>query len=284
MNKTREAYHKQVNEVIEYINQHLDSSLELCVLAKVSNVSPYHFHRIFKAIVAEPLGFYVTRIRIETAAKLIRYTEMSIEEIAYKVGYDMPSSLSKAFKKFYGISPIDYRMKPSFKIMKPTFNSNNAFQLKKPKIKDLPEKKVIYLPMKGEYSQLDHGSAWKKLWQHVKENKLFTAGIEHIGIGHDNPQVTDSNNCRYDSCLVIHKNTEAKGEIGLKTIAGGRYAVFLIQGPYSLLAEAYDKIFNEWLMESDHKLRDEPAFEKYISHPDRVVPEKLKTEIYVPIQ
>lgn len=284
MNKTREAYHKEVNRVVEYINNHLDSPLELTVLAEISNVSPYHFHRVFKAIFGEPIGFYVMRIRIETAAKLIRYTTLPIEEIAYKVGYDIPSSLSKAFKKFYGISPTDYRTKPEYKIMKQTFETKDAFKLKKPKILEFPEKNAIYLRMKGEYSQLDYGTAWQKLWQHVKEDKLFTAGIEHIGIGHDNPQVTDVNNCRYDACLVIHKETTARGEIGLKTIAGGKYAVFLIQGPYTNLGLAYDQIFNGWLMDSEYQLRDEPAFEKYISHPDRVAPEKLKTEIYVPIK
>ena len=70
----------------------------------------------------------------------------------------------------------------------------------------------------------------------------------------------------------------------MQTIAGGRYAVFLIQGPYTLLGPAYERIFNHWLMESDYELRDEPAFEKYISNPERVVPEKLKTEISVPIK
>ena len=61
--------------------------------------------------------------------------------------------------------------------------------------------------------QLDYGNAWAKLWSVVKTQKLFTAGIEHIGISYDDPKVTDPNNIRYDACLGIHKNAKPDGEV-----------------------------------------------------------------------
>lgn len=45
---TREEYLKRINVVIEYINNNLDSELYLNKLAEISNLSPYHFHRIIK--------------------------------------------------------------------------------------------------------------------------------------------------------------------------------------------------------------------------------------------
>ncbi|GHS99439.1 hypothetical protein FACS189421_09890 [Bacteroidia bacterium] len=53
---------------------------------------------------------------METAAKLLRYSEMSISDIAYQVGYDMPSSLSKTFRLFYNISPNEYRNNKNYTI------------------------------------------------------------------------------------------------------------------------------------------------------------------------
>ncbi|MDR3226182.1 MAG: helix-turn-helix transcriptional regulator [Prevotellaceae bacterium] len=62
-----------------------------------------------KAYLGEAVGTFIVRMRVETAAKLLRYTNMSISDIAYQVGYDVPSSLSKTFKMFYNISPNEYR-------------------------------------------------------------------------------------------------------------------------------------------------------------------------------
>jgi len=72
---TREEYLKRINVVIEYINNNLDSELYLNKLAEISNLSPYHFHRIIKAFLGEPLGLFITRMRVETTARLLRYME-----------------------------------------------------------------------------------------------------------------------------------------------------------------------------------------------------------------
>jgi AraC family transcriptional regulator len=50
------------------------------------------------------------------------------------------------------------------------------------------------------------------------------------------------------------------------------------------LGEVYDTIYARWLPESGEKLRNYHCFEKYINNPDNTPPEKLKTEIYVPIE
>ncbi|MEX0313889.1 MAG: GyrI-like domain-containing protein, partial [Allomuricauda sp.] len=121
-------------------------------------------------------------------------------------------------------------------------------------------------------------------WQVVKEQKLFTAGIEHLGQAFDDPNVTEENQIRYDACLVVHKEAQPSGNVGTKVLKGGKFAVFHYQGSYSNLGNVYDYIFNTWLMESDHKLRDEPVREKYLNNPEKTEEGKLKTEIYIPIQ
>lgn len=116
---TTEEYHRCVNIVIEYINNHLGEEIDLEKLAEISHFSPYHFHRIMKAFLHEPLGAFIVRTRIETAARLLRYSTMSVSDIAYQIGYGSPSSLSKIFKQFYGISPNEYRNNKDHVIMKP---------------------------------------------------------------------------------------------------------------------------------------------------------------------
>mgnify|MGYP000872145088 CR=1 FL=1 len=280
---TKEEYLKQINIVIEYINNHIDESIELKTLADISCFSPFHFQRITKAFLGESIGAFVIRTRVETAARLIRYTELPIQDIAYRVGYDVPSSLSKVFKQFYGISPIEYRNNKNFVIMKAQ-QLNPDLKIKKPKVVTLESKQAIYISLQGAYSGLNFGGAWQQLWAYVKECKLFSAGMEHICIYHNDPKVTEESKLRTDVCLVIRKKAEAKGEIGVKEIKSGNYLVVHYQGSYDSLGVVYDRIYSKFIPEGSYQLRDSFCFEKYLNSPENTAPEKLKTEIYVPIE
>ncbi len=279
----KEYYTAKLNVITEFINNNFDKKIAISELAKLSSFSPFHFHRITKAILKEPIGSYLSRIRLEHAAKMISYSSTPIESIAYDVGYETPSSLSKQFKNHFGISPTEYRKgkilrKKSLKIMDLKLN------IKKPKIITLENSQCIYVKMQGEYNNLDFGNAWKKLWSVVKSQKLFTAGIEHIGIPFDDPEVTDSSKIRYDACLVIHKEAKPDGEVGIKTLKGGKFAMFHYTGSYQYLSSVYDYIFNDWLLNNEYELRDEPVREKYRNNPEKTEEVKLKTENYLPIK
>lgn len=280
---TREEYAKRINIVIEYISCNLDKEMDLIELASVSNFSTYHFHRIFKAMVGESIGAFIVRIRVETAARLLRYTSLPVQDIAYSVGYSTPSSLTKVFRQFYNISPTDYRNNKSYTIMKPLQLSSDI-KLKAPKVVDLEPKTGIYIRLHGDYRTIDYCGAYGKLWAYIKENKLFTAGIEHLTLGHDDPRVTESDKLRTDVCLVVHKSVLPQGEIGVREIPGGKYAVFTYLGAYSELHNAFRFIYKDWLPESGYELRMAQGFEKYLNNPNNTVPEKLKTEIYIPIE
>lgn len=279
----RVIYQQNLNRVLEYIHNHLDEKIEIKTLADISHFSLFHFHRISRALLGEPIGAYITRTRIETAAKMIRYTSLGIEDIAYNVGFETPSSFSKSFKNHFEVSPSTYRKDKHYSIktmdiMKVDLN------IKKTKILTLDNQNCMYYRMHGAYQTLDYGKAWEKLWGQIKAQKLFTKGIQSIGLPHDDPKVTQDDKIRYDACLVIHKDAKPSDEIGIKTLKGGKFAMFLYQGSYKHFSQVYDYIFNEWLMDNDYELRDAPVRERYISHPDRVAEDKLKTEFYLPIK
>lgn len=276
-------YQENLNRVVDYIHNNLDRKIDIAELAKLSNFSPFHFHRITRALLGEPIGAFITRTRLETAAKLIRYSEMPIEAVAYSVGFETPSSLSKAFKNHFGISPSAHRNKKEL-IIKNTNTMKTTLNIKTPKILDIEDKNCLYYSMQGAYQNLDYASAWTKLWAEVKAQKLFTKGIQHIGLPHDDPNATDPNKTRYDACLIIHKDAKPNANVGVKTLKGGKFAMFLYQGSYKHFAEVYDYMFNGWLLHTEHELRDAPCRERYISHPDRVAEDKLKTEFYIPIK
>ena len=186
---TKEEYLKRINVIVEYINNHLDENIDLGMLAEMSGFSPWHFHRIVRAFLGEPVGAFITRVRVETAARLLRYSDLSVQDIAYRVGYDVPSSLSKSFKQFYGISPNGYRNNKNYTIMKPVeVRPDLKLEFEE---QVLAPKQVIYVWLTGAYNQLDYCAAWQKLWNYVREENLFAPDVEFLCVYHDDPKVTE---------------------------------------------------------------------------------------------
>ena len=280
-NITYNDYIQRINKVVAYINNHLDETLDLKTLANEAALSDFHFHRIFKALKGEAIGGYITRLRLEATARLLRYTALTIEEIAFNIGYETPASLSKAFKNQYGITPTEYRTNKDIYIMRKEI-INPDLALKAPKIVTLEPKNLIYVALTGAYGSLDYGKAYEQLWAVIKAQKLFTKGIESICISYDDPKITEGSLQRSDVCLAIHKPATPQEEVSCKTLAGGKYAVFFYQGCYENLSQVYDTAVR-WVIDHQYTLREEPFFEKYLNDARRTPKEKLKTEIYIPI-
>lgn len=282
---TLKDYQQRVNKVLHYINTHLDEDMDIGKLAELSNFSPFHFHRIMRAFLNEPLKSYIGRIRMEKAALLIQSTDLSMTDIAFKLGYDVPSSFNKAFKKQFGVSPSDYKEDYT------ELNSMNYLKLTKmesklnvkPKIKELKTKNVIYVNSIGDYGGQGTEDAWNAVCGFAENKRLFGRYTEFIGISHDDPNVTDSEKLRYDACVAVDKEILPEGRVGVKTIEGGKYAMFMHKGPYSGFQELYDYIYGVWLPDSEFELRDLPCFEKYLNTPDKTKPVNLKTEVYIPV-
>lgn len=271
--------------VIDYISSHLNEKLDLDKLSGISAISPYHFHRIMSAYLGEPIGTYIIRCRIETSSTLLKYSSHQIDEIAYKIGYDNPASFTKAFKKYFGISPSEFRHTKTSFIMKTIITDKtlpDSFKLK-PKIAERKAKKAIYIRLIGDYKSNDYSQAWEKILRFIKEKRLFGFNQEYLGIAYNDPSITEDDKCQYDCCVTISKDIKPEGEIGVKNIEGGKYAVFRFRGSSDKVGPVYNAIFNKWLPECNYELRDAPCFEKYVRF-SKTNPGKNKTEVYIPIK
>lgn len=279
---TLEEYHRRINLLIEYINNHLDETIDLGQLAEKTGFSRWHFHRIVGAFLGEPIGAFIVRMRIETAARLLRYTNLPVKEIAYRVGYGMPSSLSKTFRQFYGISPNEYRTNKKYVIMQPT-RILPDLQLQA-EIKQIPVRQVAYIRLTGSYQSIDYMGTWLRLMHYLEEQNVRPDDFSPICIYHDDPKVTAPDKLRTDICAACAGALLPRGEMGVKQIGGGRSAVFLYQGSYQNLQAVYDTIYGKLLPEMGCALKDEPGAERYLNSPQDTKPEDLLTEIYIPVE
>lgn len=279
---TQEEYQKCVNAVVDYINLHLGEEIDLKSLAKISHFSPFYFHRIMKAFLGEPIGTFIVRTRTEAAARLLRYSDAPIADIAYRIGYSSPSSLSKVFKQFYGISPLEYRNNKDFVIMKPAIIRPDLELTRE--VKDVSARNVIYIRLFGDYKMNDYGGTFMRLFQFVQEQQLPMGEVMPLCIYHDDPKVTPTDKLRTDVCMVMPEDVTPKGDVGFKQIPAGRYAIFLYKGSYEHLQAVYDTIYGKHIPEMECTLRNEPSAERYMNNPVTTAPEELLTEIYIPIE
>lgn len=279
---TQEEYQKCVNAVVDYINLHLGEEIDLKSLAKISHFSPFYFHRIMKAFLGEPIGTFIVRTRTEAAARLLRYSDAPIADIAYRIGYSSPSSLSKVFKQFYGISPLEYRNNKNFVIMKPAIIRPDLELTRE--VKEVSARNVIYIRLFGDYKMNDYGGTYMRLFQFIQEQQLPMGEGLPLCIYHDDPKVTPADKLRTDVCMVMPEAVAPKGDIGFKQIPAGRYAIFLYKGSYEYLQAVYDTIYGKHIPEMECTLRDEPSAERYMNNPVTTAPEELLTEIYIPVE
>jgi AraC family transcriptional regulator len=286
--KTITDHKERLNRVLVYIQENIDQPLSLETLANIACLSPFHFHRIFTAYVGERLSEHIRRIRLERAALKLCNTDEPITSIALSAGFETPAAFSKAFGQHFKKSPSDFRSLKNKKVSSTTSLINSDKQGKEvktmhPQIRNFQEQKVLFVRKTGRYDQAA-SEAWSALMKFAYSRKLMKKDTGIIGISYDSPDITPEEKIRYDACITIDKDIEPEGEVGIQSISGGRYAVFLHKGPYDKFGETYNSIFSRWLPSSGEKLRDVPCFEIYLNRdPRRTKPENLKTEICVPI-
>jgi AraC family transcriptional regulator len=280
-------YRERVNRVIFHIERHLDEELGLEELARVACFSPCHFHRIFGAIAGEPLADFVRRLRLERAALSLLHLDAAVTEIALGAGYETPSAFGRAFAARFGVSPSEYRRRnePARLLgARPLDLSQTQEETTmEPEIRTTDPIPVIFARRTGPYAEAA-AAAFGAVCGFAGPRGLFGPATRMIGISHDDPHVTAGAKLRYDACVTVDREVKTEGEIGAKTIPGGRHAVFLHSGPYAGLQATYDAIFGKWLPASGEQLREEPCFEVYLTDPARCPPEAMRTEIWLPLR
>lgn len=98
-----------LRRVIDYIESNLDAPLRLASLAEIAGLSPYRFAHNFRSAIGLPPLQYVLRARVARAERMLRETNLSIQEIAYAVGCQSRSYFNSLFRRATGSSPTAYR-------------------------------------------------------------------------------------------------------------------------------------------------------------------------------
>lgn len=282
--RTQSEYEKAVNRVVDYINAHLYEMPSIREIGEIANISGFHFHRIFKAIIGENIGAFISRLRLEDVALHLLMSDDSLTDLAVKTGYGTKYALSKAFRNHFGISPSQYRIQGKKAYSYFQEGKHELVELD-PEIRNVAAKTIVYVRIIDVYgSEESYAAAWYKLGVYAKKNNLIDESTEFIGLSFDDPEITHPSKCRFYAGFTPNRHVLPEGEFGGQQIRGGKYLVFLHKGPYYKLKNTYYNIFMKWLPQNNIEIRSSVSFEKYLNYLAEDVKEQdLLTEIYIRI-
>jgi AraC family transcriptional regulator len=142
--------------------------------------------------------------------------------------------------------------------------------------------KVAALAHRGDYAQI--GKTFQELAAIAAETRIFGPTTRLFAIYYDNPSTTSRDALRSDACLTIPEGWSPEGQLELKEVGAGRYAITLHVGPYTELDRAYKWLYGTWLAQSGEAPANQPLIEEYLNDARTVAPTELKTEIWLPLR
>lgn len=265
-------WQQRVNTVKDYIRANLTSDLKLASVAEVAHASPYHFHRMFKAVCGETVAAFTRRARLERAAYLMKAApKRPLGSIAIEAGFPTLAEFSRAFKRQYGLAPRSWDRSSELNILPdcvqeiPPYPANHAFDAQ---IVSHDACRLAYIRIHTwfEVDKLKVGFTHLTDW-------LAARGVDWrhqplIGMSWDHYQTTPIENIRYDLAFPVPEIIAGDGEFGIYTLPAFRAVEVHCQGSLVTVAQAWDYLYDDWFVASRYEPANLPAMKRFCQHPD----------------
>ncbi|MDG5492324.1 GyrI-like domain-containing protein [Psychroserpens sp. SPM9] len=297
-----EDHIKRINKALHYIESHLESDLSLAHISSIAHYSPYHFHRVFKQFTKETLNNYVARKRVEKAsAILLRQKNVSISELSTQFGFTSHSSFTRAFRKFYGMSPSEFRRQSKGKYSKIrqtkskngqtitdfepyvwTSNQNTTTLMSSQiEVKHIDTIHTVGITCIGKQHlspTIHRLIEWAGSQGLLRDSKFKIATVFY-----DSFKITAPDKVRMSACLVVNQPTTTDGEVTSITLSSGSS----IKGHFEIEPHEFPMVWTnlfKWMNANGYQKRDEPPFEIYHNdfntHPEK----KCLVDLYIPVK
>jgi len=270
-------YVARVNRAIDHVLTHLHEPLRLEDVAAVAAFSPFHFHRVFKALTGETLARFVKRRRLERALGLMAaQPDAPMSRVALDSGFASASDFSRSFRNRYGVPPSAFDLdrhrdagrarmveeldQPDLARLPPGANPD-GFEVT---LRELPPRVIAYRRVVRPFEGTAVVDACAELvaWAEARG----AADGQWLGYMWDDPDLVPLDRCRYDVGVEVDDVTP-QGTVGRLELPAMRIAELAIDGDIALEQRALDWIYGTWLPRSRCVPADLPCFEAWDGRP-----------------
>jgi AraC family transcriptional regulator len=286
-------YQARMRRVLDYIDRHLDSDLDLETVSGVAAFSKFHFHRQFTAIFGLSVHRYVQLVRLKRASHRLAYRDAeSVTDIAMDAGYDAPDAFARAFRQRFGQSPSSFRKSPDWEPWLAAFGPldnarsklmHNTFTIDDVTIRDVPTTKVALMEHRGDPATLPATMQRFIAWRtaaglHPRTNPTFN-------VWRSERRPASLADYSVDLCVGTDQPIEANGgEIKAGEIPGGRCAVLRVVGYTDNLEPAALYLYRDWLPASGEEARNFPIYCLRLSFFPEVPEHETVAELFLPLK
>lgn len=286
---TAAQYVERVNLAMDHVAAHPEAPLRLTEVARVAGFSPFHFHRVFQAMVGQTLADFVRRLRLDRALQRMAHgPRASLTTIALDCGFASSSDFSRSFRQRFGVAPSRFdlpawraanraRLQPPPHLDRPPEANPDGFRAR---VRTLPARTVAYLRVSDPYrpGAVPGAAARLEAWAEA----AGVAGGQWLGYQWENPELTPLEHCRYHVAVEAARFTPA-GEVGRHRFPPMTVAEVEVRGGIELELRALGWLYGTWLPRSGHAPADQPCFEAWEGRPFAQGLERFALTLQLPV-
>ena len=281
-----------IQEVVDYIEEHLDETLNLDSISGKMHYSKYHLSRMFVSIVGFTLHHYIQRRRLTEAARSLIFTDKPIMEIAFCAGYETQQSFTAGFKSLFKCSPQAFRKKREFYPYQLKFTADGQSGLRGDMMMDIRTAecgriKLVGFKKNTRFGFLAIGKCWRKL--HAKKQLISNRNDMDFLIGLNDYTKWDLENEKqpafdYLAAAEVDHIENIPAGMEAKELPACKYIVFSFTAKCEdSLQPVADYVYKEGFPQSTSQLNDHARYDfaKYGEKADK--DGKSRIEYWVPV-
>ncbi len=259
-----------LNQVIEYIEQHLDDEIDIAALATRLGTTEYHLRRMFSSLAGMPLSDYVRRRRMSVAAADL-VGSGDLLGIAVRHGYGSTEAFARAFRAVHGVSPADVRrdggplrIQPQLRF-RLTVEGNTTMDTRiadRPAFRLVGHSARVPLIHEGINPHIQAHIASIPAAEHVRLKGMSNtepSGLLQVSADVD-PDYTEGTDLTYLHGVAVDNATQVPNGLDAIEVPAGTWAVFRTTGGYpAALQSTWAATATDWFPSNPWRLRPGPS-------------------------
>jgi AraC family transcriptional regulator len=295
--RNRERYRHRLAPVVDYVRENLDEALTVEELARVVHFSPYHFHRLYSAVMGETVGELVRRVRLERAVQIMRTVpRRPLSRVAAQAGFSSASDFSRSFRRRYGLAPsrwdrrsplaaypgesTDCEPDPLLGVMAPLADEDPRAPVEV-QLQTIPAATLAYVRVDRPMvpGNLTRGCRTLSAW--LRADSVHHGGL--LGLSWDQLGVTPPDQVRYDLACPIPADVEPPQPVLVRRMQELTVATARARGSLARVAHVWDHLYMQWLPGSRFEPFNFPAFERYRDWPGSMDGDQWDLDCCIPV-
>jgi AraC family transcriptional regulator len=287
-------YEDCIQRTLDYIEENLQGRISLEELAELACFSPFHYHRVFHFLVGESVMDYVRKRRLTHAAIRLLNTDEKVIDIALDLGFQYQESFNRAFKKFYGVSPRQYRNTTFIPISlhqkaylnMSRFTGGISMEMK---LVTKPAFNIIGYELKTRNTDGENNLEIPKFWQHYIQNNLGSKipnplNRNELGLCTDYNMTTGE--FVYMIGMEVEEGTPVPEGMSYRSFPEMEYAIFTTpkateENFVQSIQQTWVEVFSKWFPDSGYEHQGSFEFELY---DERCYGKEKQIDICIPVK